>query len=85
MPCPPKAIILIYVCGHGVPCPYKPKQKKKMKKTYVAPIVEEIKVNVVSMMATSLGISETTVNTEDEQLGREEKGISSPSVWGNEW
>ena len=56
-----------------------------MKKTYIAPIVEEIKVNVVSMMATSLGISETEVNTEDEQLGREEKGISSPSVWGNEW
>ena len=57
-----------------------------MKKTYIAPSVEEIKVNVVSMMATSLAISEETeVDTEKEQLGREEKGISSPSVWGNEW
>ena len=57
-----------------------------MKKTYIAPEVEEIKVNVANMMASSLGINETTeVDTNEEQLGREEKKISSPGVWGNEW
>ena len=56
-----------------------------MKKTYIAPEVEEIKVNVANMMASSLGINETEVDTNDEQLGREEKKISSPGVWGNEW
>ena len=56
-----------------------------MKKTYIAPEVEEIKVNVANMMASSLGINETEVDTNEEQLGREEKKISSPGVWGNEW
>ena len=56
-----------------------------MKKTYIAPEVEEIKVNVANMMASSLGINETEVDANDEQLGREEKKISSPGVWGNEW
>ena len=59
--------------------------KTIMKKTYIAPEVEEIKVNVANMMASSLGINETEVDTNDEQLGREEKKISSPGVWGNEW
>ena len=59
--------------------------KSIMKKTYIAPEVEEIKVNVANMMASSLGINETEVDTNDEQLGREEKKISSPGVWGNEW
>ena len=59
--------------------------KTFMKKTYIAPEVEEIKVNVANMMASSLGINETEVDTNDEQLGREEKKISSPGVWGNEW
>ena len=56
-----------------------------MKKTYIAPVVEEIKVNVANMMASSLGINETEVDANEEQLGREEKKISSPGVWGNEW
>ena len=56
-----------------------------MKKTYIAPEVEEIKVNVANMMASSLGINDTEVDANDEQLGREEKKISSPGVWGNEW
>ena len=56
-----------------------------MKKTYIAPEMEEIKVNAANMMASSLGINETDVNTNEEQLGREEKKISSPGVWGNEW
>ena len=60
--------------------------KTIMKKTYIAPEVEEIKVNVANMMASSLGINdEPEVDTNDEQLGREEKKISSPGVWGNEW
>ena len=58
--------------------------KSIMKKTYIAPEVEEIKVNVANMMASSLGINETEVDANDEQLGRDEK-ISSPGVWGNEW
>ena len=58
--------------------------KTIMKKTYIAPEVEEIKVNVANMMASSLGINETEVDANDEQLGRDEK-ISSPGVWGNEW
>jgi hypothetical protein len=59
--------------------------KTIMKKTYIAPEVEEIKVNVANMMASSLGINDTEVDANDEQLGREEKKISSPGVWGNEW
>ena len=59
--------------------------KTIMKKTYIAPEVEEIKVNVANMMASSLGINETEVDANEEQLSREEKKISSPGVWGNEW
>ena len=37
-----------------------------MKKTYIAPEVEEIKVNVANMMASSLGINdEPEVNTNE--------------------
>ena len=59
--------------------------KTIMKKTYITPEVEEIKVNVANMMASSLGINDTEVDANEEQLGREEKKISSPGVWGNEW
>ena len=59
--------------------------KSIMKKTYITPEVEEIKVNVANMMASSLGINDTEVDANEEQLGREEKKISSPGVWGNEW
>ena len=59
--------------------------KTIMRKTYIAPEVEEIKVNVANMMASSLGINDTEVDANEEQLGREEKKISSPGVWGNEW
>ena len=74
------------MCGHGVPCPYKQKQTKNMKKTYMAPTVEEIKVNVVNMMATSMGIYEDEVDTSEEgvQEGRSE-GLSAKGVWDNEW
>ena len=60
--------------------------KTIMKKTYIAPEVEEIKVNVVNMLAASMGISEEEVNTSEEgvQENRRE-GLSSKGVWENEW
>ena len=44
-----------------------------MKKTYMAPAVEVIKVDAVNMMATSLGFGSTEVDTSigGVQLGRE--------------
>lgn len=56
-----------------------------MKKTYIAPSMEVIKVNVTSIIATSMIISETTVDTSVEgvQLGREDN--SSSSVWDQGW
>lgn len=58
-----------------------------MKKTYIAPNVEVIKVSAVNMLAASLGISETSVNTSEDgvQLGREDNGFSAPNVWDSEW
>ena len=60
--------------------------KTIMKKTYIAPEVEEIKVNVVNMLAASMDISEETVDTSEEgvQENRRE-GLSSKGVWENEW
>ena len=57
-----------------------------MKKTYIAPEVEEIKVNVVNMLAASMEISDDTVDTSEEgvQENRRE-GLSSKSVWESEW
>ena len=44
-----------------------------MKKTYIAPSVEVIKVDVANVMATSMAINDETVNTSNigEQLSRE--------------
>ncbi|MBR2458821.1 MAG: hypothetical protein IKB39_05880 [Bacteroidaceae bacterium] len=56
-----------------------------MKKTYITPSVETIKVSAVNMMATSLQISNTEVDTVSEQLGREDNGPSAPGVWDSEW
>ena len=43
-----------------------------MKKTYIAPSVEVIKVDVANVMATSMVINEGTVDTSvGEQLSRE--------------
>lgn len=58
-----------------------------MKKTYVNPEVKVIKLNAVSMMATSsLGISDTPVDTSvgGVQLGRDTEESSS-NIWDNEW
>ena len=56
-----------------------------MKKTYITPSVETIKVSAVNMLAASLQISNTEVDTVSEQLGREDNGSSAPGVWDSEW
>ncbi len=58
-----------------------------MKKTYIAPSVETIKVSAVNMLAASLQVfSETEVDTSaGGQLGREDNGPSAPSIWDSEW
>ena len=59
-----------------------------MKKTYITPSVETIKVSAVNMLAASvMSISDTTVDTSGDgvQLGREDNGPSAPGVWDSEW
>ena len=57
-----------------------------MKKIYVNPEIQVIKLNAVSMMATSslsLDINDTPVDT-SLQLGRDAEESSS-NIWDNEW
>lgn len=55
-----------------------------MKKTYISPSMEVIKVNVANIIAASMPISDITVDTnEDIQLGRE--NISGSNVWEQGW
>ena len=58
-----------------------------MKKTYITPSVETIKVSAVNMLAASMQINNTEVNTSEAsvQLGREDNGSSAPGVWDSEW
>ena len=58
-----------------------------MKKTYITPSVETIKVSAVNMLAASLQINNTEVDTSvaSVQLGREDNGSSAPGVWDSEW
>ena len=57
-----------------------------MKKTYIAPSVEVIKVNAVNMLATSsLGISETPVDTSTNQLSRDFYSPFSSNIYSGEW
>ena len=57
-----------------------------MKKTYITPSVETIKVSAVNMLAASLQLhSDKEVDTVSEQLGREDNGSSAPGVWDSEW
>ena len=61
---------------------------KNMKKTYITPSVETIKVSAVNMLAASLQVfSETEVDTSADgvQLGREDNGLSVPGIWDSEW
>lgn len=59
-----------------------------MKKTYIAPEVEVIKVGAISMLATSMEIKDEEVDTSADgvQLGREDKHTpSNPNLWDQVW
>ena len=59
-----------------------------MKKTYITPEVEVIKVGAISMLATSIGINDKEVDTSGDgvQLGREDKHTpSNPNLWDQVW
>ena len=53
-----------------------------MKKNYVAPLANEVNVTTEGLIAASLQMNSTTVNskTEGVQLGNENRG-----QWGNLW
>ena len=60
-----------------------------MKKIYIVPEVEVIKVGAVSMLATSgeegsLGTG-GTVDSADGALGREDNTPSRPNLWDQGW
>ena len=59
-----------------------------MKKTYIAPQVEVIKVGAISMLAASMKINDKKVDTSGDgvQLGREDKHTpSNPNLWDQVW
>ena len=58
-----------------------------MKKVYIAPSVEVIKVSAVGMIATSgPGFYKDSLETVNgEELGREDNGPSAPGIWDSEW
>ncbi len=58
-----------------------------MKKTYIAPSVEVIKVGAISMLAASMELNDTTVDTSVDggQLGREDNTPGSPNLWDQGW
>ncbi|MBO5706352.1 MAG: hypothetical protein J6S05_05080 [Bacteroidaceae bacterium] len=59
-----------------------------MKKTYIAPSVEVIKVGAISMLATSMEINNTTevdTSVDGGQLGREDNTPGSPNLWEQGW
>ena len=62
-----------------------------MKKTYITPSVETIKVSAVNMLAASTNLQmfsdKDAVDTSGEgvQLGREDNGPSAPGIWDSEW
>lgn len=58
-----------------------------MKKTYIAPSVEVIKLGAISMLAASMEINETPVDTSVEggQLGREDNTPNRPNLWDQGW
>lgn len=57
-----------------------------MKKTYIIPSVEVIKVGATSMLAASVKMFDKEVDTtsEDGQLGREDNP-SRPNIWEQGW
>ena len=57
-----------------------------MKKTYIAPSVEVIKVEATSMLAASMRMFDSEVDTTSDggQLGRE-NNPSRPNIWEQGW
>ena len=56
-----------------------------MKKTYISPSMEVIKVQVANVMAASMSIDNGTSVDSDDMLGRDiASGPSALEVW-NEW
>ena len=60
-----------------------------MKKTYITPEVEVIKVGAISMLAASLNLNDDTqvdTGTDGVQLGREDNHTPSrPNLWDQGW
>lgn len=57
-----------------------------MKKTYIAPEVETVKVDTVSMLAASPGISNDGNVGDGEELSREDPTTPSrPNLWEQGW
>lgn len=57
-----------------------------MKKTYIAPEVEIVKVNSVSMLASSPSISDEGSVGDGEELSREDPTTPSrPNLWEQGW
>lgn len=59
-----------------------------MKKMYITPEVEVIKVGAISMLAASMEIKDKEVDTSGDgvQLGREDKHTpSNPNLWDQVW
>ena len=58
-----------------------------MKKTYITPSVEEIKVGVMNILAASPDFKDdpdSNVN-DGEELGREDNTPSRPGIWEQGW
>ena len=57
-----------------------------MKKMYITPEVETIKVGAVSILASSPGFSEGGSVKDNEELGREDNHTPSrPGIWEQGW
>ena len=59
-----------------------------MKKTYITPEMEVIKVGAISMLAaSSMELHDNTVDTSGAgvQLGREDNTPSRPNLWDQGW
>ena len=51
-----------------------------MKKNYISPLAAEVNVEAEQMLAASLNVNETTVDTQEQQLDGGRRG-----EWGNLW
>lgn len=56
-----------------------------MKKTYITPSVEEIKVGVMNILAASPDFKDGPSVNDGEELGREDNSSSRPGIWEQGW